>query len=96
MPIMQAPTGPVGVSDPNNLPELFVNGPFNIMHMAAMVQITFTTIRPDIGDVIAGNSAPKFGGVVASRILMPAELAQELVRALGQNLAAAGPVAGHA
>ena len=32
MPIMRPPTGPMEVSDPNNVPETFVNGPFNIMN----------------------------------------------------------------
>ena len=31
MPVMQPPTGPIEVSDPNNVPETFVNGPFNIV-----------------------------------------------------------------
>jgi hypothetical protein len=96
MPIMHVPTGPVEVSDPNNVPELFVNGPFNIMNLGTMVQITFTTVRPDIGEVIAGNSTPKFRGIVASRILVPIEMARELVRILGQNLASPGPAEGRA
>jgi hypothetical protein len=94
MPIMHTPTGPIEVSDPNNVPELFVNGPFNIMNLGTMVQITFTTVRPDIGEVIAGNSTPKFRGIVASRILMPIEMARELVLILGQNLTSPGPAEG--
>jgi hypothetical protein len=86
MPIMQQPTGPIEISDPNNVPELFINGPFNVINMGGMVQVTFSTIRPDTNDLFSGNSAPKFRGTVACRLLMPAELAQQLVRTLGESL----------
>ena len=33
MPVMQPPKGPIEIVDPNNVPELFVNGPFNIINM---------------------------------------------------------------
>jgi hypothetical protein len=44
MPVMQPPTGPIEVSDPNNVPETFVNGPFNIVKGGGLVHLTFTTI----------------------------------------------------
>lgn len=96
MAIMQPPTGPIEISDPNNVPEIFINGPFNIISMGAMVQITFTTVRPDADDLFAGKSAPKYQGIVICRLLMPGELAQQLVRTLADNLikaASAGTVA---
>ena len=37
MPAIQPPTGPIEISDPNNVPELFVNGPFNVMNVGGMV-----------------------------------------------------------
>ena len=40
MPVVQQPTGPIEVSDPNNVPEIFVSGPFNIMNAGGMVHIT--------------------------------------------------------
>ena len=86
MAIMQFPTGPIEISDPNNVPELFINGPFNVINMGGMVQITFTTVRPDANDVFARKSDPKFQGTVICRLLMPAELAQQLVRTLADNL----------
>ncbi len=86
MAIMKPPTGPIEISDPNNVPELFINGPFNIINMGSMVQITFTTVRPDANDLFARNTAPDFRGTVACRLLMPAELAQQLVRTLADNL----------
>jgi hypothetical protein len=84
MAIMQPPAGPIEISDPKNVPEL--NGPFNIINMGGMVQITFTTVRPDANDLFAGKSAPKYQGIVICRLLMPGELAQQLVRTLADNL----------
>ena len=86
MAIMQPPTGPIEISDPKNVPELFINGPFNIVNMGGMVQITFTTVRPDANDLFARKSDPKFQGTVICQLLMPAELAQQLVRTLADNL----------
>jgi hypothetical protein len=86
MAIMKPPTGPIEISDPNNVPELFINGPFNIINLGSMVQITFTTVRPDANDLFNGNSAPDFRGTVACRLLMPAEMAQQLARTLVSNL----------
>jgi hypothetical protein len=86
MAIMKPPTGPIEISDPNNVPELFINGPFNIINLGSMVQITFTTVRPDANDLFSGNSAPDFRGTVACRLLMSAEMAQQLARTLVSNL----------
>ena len=94
-----APTRSVEISDPNNVPETMVTGPFNIMRMGAMVLFTFTVVRPDTTEVFAGNSNPPSKGVVAARILMPTQMAEELMRVIGQNLAAGtgpGPGAGPA
>jgi hypothetical protein len=96
MPVIQPPSGPIEISDPNNAPELFINGPFNIINMGAMVQITLTTIRPNAKELMSGSSTPKFGGVVACRLLMPTEMAQQLVRSLGENLIGATKSAGPA
>ena len=98
MPVMQLPAGPIKISDPNNVPDLLVNGPMNIINMGALVQITFTTVRPDISDIFSGNSSPKFIGVVASRIVMPAEQASQLAQLIRDHLASvataqpAGPI----
>ena len=96
MPVLQPPSGPIEISDPNNVPELFINGPFDIINMGAMVQITLTTIRPNAKDLMSVSSSPKFGGIVACRLLMPTDMAQQLVRSLGENLISAarptGPV----
>ena len=39
MPTMQPPAGRIEVSDPNDVPELFVSGPFNIMNAGGMVHL---------------------------------------------------------
>jgi hypothetical protein len=86
MPVMQPPKGSIEISDPNNVPELFVNGPFNIMNMGGMVQITLTTMRPNANDLFNGNDAPAFRGTVTCRLLMPAGLAEKLVRTVADAL----------
>ena len=88
MPVLQPPSGPIEISDPNNVPELFVNGPSNIMNLGALVQITFTAVRPNVSELFGGNTAPKFRGVVACRLVMPTEMAQQFARALVTSLIA--------
>jgi hypothetical protein len=46
-----------------------------------MVQVTFTNVRPDDGDLFSGNP-PRLRGTVACRLLMPAGVANQLVRTL--------------
>jgi hypothetical protein len=78
MPVMQPPTGPIEVSDPNDVPETFVNGPFNIVKAGSMVHLTFTTARPNPNDLFKGSTTPEFQATVACRLLMPLEMAQQL------------------
>jgi len=82
MPIMQPPTGPIEISDPNHVPEIFVSGPFNVMNAGGMVHITFTTARPNPNDVFKGSTTPEFQATVVCRLLMPMEMAQHLTRTL--------------
>jgi hypothetical protein len=90
MPVMQPPTGPIEVSDPNNFSEQFVSGPFNIMNAGGMVHITFTTARPNPNDVFKGSSAPQVQATVSCRLLMPFEMAEQLTRTLADALIKAG------
>jgi hypothetical protein len=94
MPVMQPPTGPIEITDPNNVPELFVNGPFNVINMGGMMQITFTTMRPNANDLFSGKDAPEFRGTVACRLLMPAGLAEQLVRTVADSLIKAAKSSG--
>ena len=82
MPAMQPPAGRIEVSDPNNVPELFVSGPFNIMNAGGMVHLTFTAARPNPNDLIKGSTTPEFQAIVACRLVMPLEMAQQLSRTL--------------
>ena len=92
MPIMQPPTGPIEISDPNNVPETFVSGPFNVMTAGEMVHLTFTTARPNPNDLFKGSTTPLFQATVACRLLMPIEMAQQLARTLVESLINASQV----
>ena len=82
MPVMQPPTGPIEVSDPNNVSEIFVSGPFNIMNAGGIVHFTFTAARPNPNDLLKGSTTPGFQAIVACRLVMPLEMAQQLSRTL--------------
>ena len=78
-------SGRIEVSDPNNVPELFVSGPFNVMSAGGMVHLTFTTARPNANDIFQGSTAPQFQATVTCRLLMPLEMAQQLTRTLADR-----------
>jgi hypothetical protein len=78
----------VEITDPHNVPETIVSGPFNILRAGAMVSLTFTVVRQDPTALFAGDKNPPSKGVVAARLLMPTQMAEELTRLLSQNLAA--------
>ena len=59
MLVMQPPTGPIEVSDPNNVPETFVSGPFNVK-AGGMVHLTFTAARPNPNDLFKGSTSLGF------------------------------------
>ena len=82
MPVMQQPTGPIEISDPNNVPEQFISGPFNIMNAGGMVHVTLTTARPNPNDLFRGSTTPQFQATIACRLLMPFEMAEQLTRTL--------------
>ena len=89
MPVMQPPTGPMEVSDPNNVPETFVNGPFNIVKAGGMVHLTFTAARPNTNDLFKGSTTPRFQATVTCRLLMPLEMAEQLSRTLVETVSKA-------
>ena len=86
MPVVQPPTGPIEISDPDNVQETFVSGPFNIMNVGGMVHITLTTVRPNPNDLFRGSTKPEFLGTVACRLLMPIAMAEQLTRTLADTL----------
>jgi len=85
MPVMQPPTGPIEVSDPNNVPETFVNGPFNIVKGGGLVHLTFTAARANPSDLFKGSNTPGFQATVTCRLLMPMETAEQLSRTLAEG-----------
>ena len=89
MPVMQRPNSRIEVSDPNSVPEVYVSGPFNVMNAGGMVHLTFTTARPDPNDLFRGSATPEFHATVACRLLMPLEMAQQLIRTLGGTVSKA-------
>ena len=86
MPVMLPPTGPIETSDPNNVPEIFVGGPFNIMNAGGIVHFTFTTARPNPKELLKGSTTPEFQAIVACRLVMPVEMAEQLTRTLADTL----------
>ena len=82
MPVMQPPTGPIAISDPNNVPETFVSGPFGVTNAGGLVHLNFTTARPNPNDFFKGST--KFQATVACRLLMaslsPPHLADTLIK----------------
>src|ERR1700733_3104790 len=51
--------GSIEITDPNNVPDVLINGPFNVMNTGGMVHITFTNVRPDDGDLFSGKNPPR-------------------------------------
>jgi hypothetical protein len=88
---MHPPTGPIEVSDPNNIAETFVNGPFNFVKAGGMVHLTFTVSRPNTNDLFKGSTTPTFQATVTCRLLMPLEMAEQLSRTLAETSKAAQP-----
>jgi hypothetical protein len=86
MPVMQPPTGPIEISDPNNVAEIFVNGPFNIMNAGGVVHFTLTAARPNPKELLEGSTSPEFQAIVACRLVMPLEMAQQLSRTLANSV----------
>jgi hypothetical protein len=84
MPVMHPPAGPIEVSDPNNVPETFVNGPFNIVKAGGMVHLTFTAVRHNPNDLFKGSTTPGFQATTTCRLLMPFDMAEQLSRTLAE------------
>lgn len=70
--IPQQVINPVAV-DPNNIPETYANGPINLNIMGPCGTLTFTTVRGDIGELMAGKQATTHHAIVTSRVTTPIE-----------------------
>ena len=94
MPVMQPPTRSIEVSDPQNVVETFVNGPFNIVRAGGMVHFTFTAVRPNPSDLFKGSKTPELQATVACRLFMPLEMVEQLTRTLAVTFSKAAPSVG--
>ncbi|MBS0247395.1 MAG: hypothetical protein JSR61_12305 [Proteobacteria bacterium] len=62
------------VRDPNDVIETLANGPINMNGMGNYVTLTFTQMRPDIGQLFKGKvDVNKLTAVVVARVTMPVE-----------------------
>jgi hypothetical protein len=75
MAAMLPSTGPIEISDPNNVPEIFVGAPFNTMNAGGIVHFTITTARPNPKELLKGSTTPEFQAIVACRLVMPLAMA---------------------
>jgi hypothetical protein len=91
------------VSDPNQVPDVFANGPINLQIGPEVSTITFTSVRPDIDKLMHGQTDPKAKAIVVNRVVVPNSIVAQLHTMLGQGLstlaiknpiAAAGPQGG--
>jgi hypothetical protein len=73
--------------DPENVRETFANGPVNFNALGPCTTLTFTTLRGDIAEQMAGGPVSKFSLVVVSRITMPTANVVELRNLLDRILA---------
>jgi hypothetical protein len=62
------------IRDPDGVSETLANGPINLNTMGNFATLTFTNVRPDIGQLFKGKfDAKDLTAVVVSRITMPLE-----------------------
>lgn len=67
------------VTDPDNIPETFVAGPFNCSSTGAFATLIFTHARPVAEKMLAGKSAElTYEAVIRARLVMPVEGLQSL------------------
>jgi hypothetical protein len=84
-------------TDPNNVPETYANGPVNVTVMGPCATLTFTTVRPDIEQIMKGTEVTKHSAIVVTRITMPSECLGGLKDLLNRMIVnSPGHSAGHA
>src|SRR4051812_28424160 len=74
------------VIDPNNVSELYSCGPINLNIMGPCGTLTFTQLRPDLAQTIAGKQATKHYAVVTSRVTTPVQNLIDLRDLLSQMI----------
>ena len=73
------------LSDPNFVPETYVNGPINMSVMGQVATLTFTSVRPDVKQLFKGN-VTDLSAVVVVRLALPLETLVQLREMLSQNV----------
>src|SRR5260221_9648551 len=73
------------VSDPNTVPETFVNGPINMSIIGSTATLTFTSIRPDVKQAFRGNTKD-LSAIVVSRLSMSLDNLMQLREMLSQGI----------
>ena len=58
------------------------------------MHLTFTAARPNPNDLLKGSTTPEFQAVVACRLVMPLEMAQQLSRTLAGSISKAAQLTG--
>lgn len=67
------------IRDPNFVSETLANGPINMNVVGNFVTLTFTQVRPDVGQLFKGKvNAGDLTAVVVSRITLPLEVMIQL------------------
>ena len=83
------------IRDPNSVSETLANGPINMTQMGNFVTLTFTQVRPDVGQLFKGKvNAQDFTAVVVSRISVPVETLVQLKAMLNHYTQPMGPTNG--
>src|SRR5262245_11013726 len=72
--------------DPNNVQEIYANGPINVNIIGPCATLTFTNIRPDIAQAIKGGEVKDHNAVVVARITIPVQGVVEIKNLLNQML----------
>lgn len=83
------------IRDPNSISETLANGPINMNVMGNFVTLTFTQMRPDVGQLFKGKvNIQDLVAVVVSRVTMPVECLMQLKAMLDHSLIQTMPVGG--
>jgi hypothetical protein len=82
----QTQTPQFTVTDPNQVTEVFANGPMNLQIGREVCTVTFTSIRPDLNKTMQGQTQAMTDAVVVSRVVFPTSQAAQLHTMLGQAL----------
>jgi hypothetical protein len=92
--IMQQAVTPV-IRDPNSVSETLANGPINMNLMGNFVTLTFTQMRPDVGQLFKGKvNVEDLTAVVVSRVTMPMECLIQFKAMLDHSIIQKVPISG--